>query len=552
MLPDRWFAVVHAGGRPVTAVTGPTIRQELAVGPDPKAPEVEISGDEPAVDEGMRWMVDFAAAEEAGMALRIPLSAQVVAAGVESLFVFGASSATAEASAQRLSEQLDAQHYTDGLEFLRLGTASNNTTTERSGYSADPAHERSFKTESGAVDVAPDPQANAQLVGRALGLPTDEIANVLGSVNSSSDSHELDLRSMNAALWQSTWGYFLSNMVGMDGTGLTPEILAWVREHFIAAVRAGGPLPPVRCGKQPYGILPVTSLDLWKPRAGEEAAHARDQWLRDFLVRLRDNVWRPRLNDVARLGRRTNPPDPDADLSDVMRTDGLSYGYDARTMFGRHYQEHLRAFLGQSLQAAGFNQINDALTAGILQRLGFAWRSRLSRASYAGTAWRVSAPLVQAGEISRWRKLEPNYIAELLAVPDIATLVAKQPAAGTSLLQALLRHSMLLEYAHATAAIAGTQPGANPAQLLRDRELVDLVNGEPLSVTWKRLLGTNVAGITGARTIREHLQAVTTFNTPQLSSLGAFRDALAHLQTLDSESLQYLMQGTIDLASYRL
>jgi hypothetical protein len=55
LLPDRWFAIVHSEGRAVTAVTGPPIRQALAVGPDPKAPEVDVPGDESAVDEGMRW-----------------------------------------------------------------------------------------------------------------------------------------------------------------------------------------------------------------------------------------------------------------------------------------------------------------------------------------------------------------------------------------------------------------------------------------------------------------------------------------------------------------
>ena len=89
-------------------------------------------------------------------------------------------------------------------------------------------------------------------------------------------------------------------MIGMEGTGLTPETLAWAREHFIAHVRSGGPFPPLRCGRQPYGVLPVTSLDLWRPPAGEETANAPDQWLRNFLVSLRDNVWRPRLGDVAR------------------------------------------------------------------------------------------------------------------------------------------------------------------------------------------------------------------------------------------------------------
>src|SRR6185503_16811682 len=142
-----------------------------------------------------------------------------------------------------------------------------------------------------------------------------------------------------------------------------------------------------------------------------------------------------------RLGQRTSPPDPDADLADVMRTDAMSNGYSARALFGRHYLEHLREFIGQNLQNAGFNTIQDALAGGILQRLGFPWRPRLAHSTYADTFWRVVTPLIQAGEVSRWRKLEPNYIGSMLADSSIATLVGAQPSHGTSLLQALLRHS---------------------------------------------------------------------------------------------------------------
>ena len=79
-----------------------------------------------------------------------------------------------------MGEQLDAQHYTDGLEFLRFGTPSNNTSAERSGYGAeDTGHERSFATESGAVAVQPGEQSNARRLGTALGLPGSDIAPVL-------------------------------------------------------------------------------------------------------------------------------------------------------------------------------------------------------------------------------------------------------------------------------------------------------------------------------------------------------------------------------------
>ena len=172
----------------------------------------EIPGDQAAVDAGMRWMVDFDEAEAAGMGLRIPLSAANLAGGIESLIVLGAAAgATANEGAKQLGEQLDAQHYTDGLEFLRFGTPSNNTSAERSGYGAeDTGHERSFATESGAVEVTLDAQSNAQRLGTALGLPGADIAPVLASVGGGSDRHEVDLRSMNTALWQATWGYFLT------------------------------------------------------------------------------------------------------------------------------------------------------------------------------------------------------------------------------------------------------------------------------------------------------------------------------------------------------
>jgi hypothetical protein len=555
LLPIRWIAVVQGAGRVIAAGGGRDIRPDLAVGPDPQvdaqnAPE--IPGDEAAVDAGMRWMVDFEEAEAAGMGLRIALTAANLAGPIESLIVLGVNFATANEGAKQLAEQLDAQHYTDGLEFLRFGTPSNNTSAERSGYGAEDAgHERSFATQSGVVDLTLDEQANSQRLGAALGLPNADIAPVLASVAGGGDRHEVDQRSMNTALWQTTWGYFLTNMIGMEGTGLTPETLAWAREHFIAHVRSGAPFPPLRCGRQPYGVLPVTSLDFWRPDAGEETANAPDLWLKAFLISLRDNVWRPRLSEVARLGLR-NPPNPDADLADVMRTDALSNSYSARSLFGRHYLEHLREFIGQNLELAGFTAVQDAVTGGILQRLGFPWRSRLSHATYGDASGPVSAPLIQSGEVSRWRKLEPNYIAALLADSSIATLVASQPGEGTSLLQAMLRHSMLLEYASATAAIAGTEAGEGLAALLRDPELIDLVNGEPLSTTWKRLLDRKVAGITGTKTIREHLDSLQTFNAPEVAALGAFRNSLEHLQGLDSEALQFLMQGTIDLASYRL
>ncbi|HEX2309925.1 MAG TPA: hypothetical protein VHH91_04350, partial [Vicinamibacterales bacterium] len=476
-----------------------------------------------------------------------------LANGIDSLFVLGVGAAAQPAEISReLMRLLDAHHYTDGLEFLRAGTPTNNMAEGRAGYStADPGHQRTFALDA-AIDIeglAAD--ANARRLGAALGLPGGEIPHVLGRVGNAPDSHDRDLRAMNTALWQATWGYYLTNLIGFEGTPLTPEIVAWARDHFVTHVRSGGPFAPIRCGKQPYGVLPVTSLDLWRPPAGEDAAFANDAFLKGFLIRVRDNIWRGRLTtEVARLGRRQ--ADPDADLADVMRTEAVSSNYSARTMMGRHYFQHLRAFLGEDLVATGFIGAQDALAAGILQRLGFTWRPRLARGTYADLSFRITAPLVQSGEISRWRPLEPNYIAALLSERRIDVLVAAARTDGTSLLHALLRHAMLLEYANAAASIAGSRDGASAPALLKDHELVDMVTGAPPTETWKRQLDVVVPAVTGERTIREFLESLTTFDTTHVKALGEFRASLAHLQSRDSETLQYLLQGTLDLAAHRL
>ena len=572
LLPDRWIAVVHSAGQVALSVTGKDITRPLAVGPDPQAPapdpqtEAAIrAGDRLAVDPGMAWMIDFKTAEAAGMALRITIPAATLAAGLDSLVVFGvASSLGVTATSAQLADLLDAHHYTDGLEFLRFGTPTNNSDDRRAGYdSADPGHARSFASE---VTADPAHAPNATRVGTALGLPVARIAPTLGRIGQAGQDHDLDMRSMNTALWQVGWGYFLTNMMGAE-TGLTTASVDWARSHFLSYVRSGGPFPVLRCGPQPYGILPVTSLDLWAPGA-HEAVAPQEAWLQGLLLNLRDKVWRPIAGGVARVGLRQAPADPDADLADVMRTDAVSHRLITRSVLGRHYLEHLYA-----LSAQDFSEIaraQDAVSVKMLQLLDLpsqpAQLPHLAHAFLAVGTWPVTAPLVQPGEISPWQMLQPDYIGALLAAPSIDALIDARPdpaatSDATGLLQVLLRHAMLREIATAAARIAASVPGNDLTRLLRDLELVDLVDVPPVDHTvqtppptlhWKRQLELKVPAVTGGSTIGQFLAGLTSFTAPSVAALGEFRASLAHLRGLDSEMLQYLMLGTLDLSAHRL
>jgi hypothetical protein len=554
LMPDRWVAVVHSGGSVAATVTGRDIQRPLAVGPDPLAPAPDadteaaiVRGDQLAIDPGMKWMTDFDEAERTGMALRIPVSAAIMTAGIESLVVFGVvRSLTVAETAAQLANLLDAHLYTDGLAFVRPGAATNNTEDRRAGYSSDDAgHERSFALEVKDTPVLDD--NNALRVGTALGLIFERILPTFGRVERGLDRDDRNQRSMNAALWQVGWGYFLSNMIGTEA-GLTPADLEWARRHFVDHVRSLGPFPTLRCGAQPYGILPVTSLDLWQPGANDGPV-AQDAWLKGMLQSLRENVWRPAASSVARIGNRQDPPDPDADLNDVMRTDAISSAYRTRSAFGMHFLQHLYRFVGSGVADS------DPAQAALLQALGVTWRPRLSRVRHAGWRRTVIAPLVQSGEVSPWAKLEPNYIEALLGERSIEQLILARPDPNDtsytiSLLQTLLRHALLREIAYAAARLQSDETGADLAAALRDVELVDLVTGAQPTLHWRRQLDQRLAA-TGGQTIREFLESQASFTVPSLAAFGEFRASLAHLTDLDSEALSHLMRGTLDLSAHR-
>ncbi len=458
LLPARWTAVALARGALLGHASGKDIVHPLAVGPAPQAALTPVDATEPALDAAMRWMIDFEAAEAAGMALRLPLDAAVAAAGIDALLVFGCSAATPQQGATQLAQLLDAHQATDGLEFLRPGVPTNNTAEMRSAHGApDAAGEAARAALAAAVATAADADSNAHRLAAALGLAPAALAAGIAAAPGAALRHATDQRAMAVALWPAAWGYYLQSMAGLVGTGLTPERIAWAREHFAAHLHALGAFAALRCGAQPYGVLPVTLLDDWQPPAGAEAEHAPDLWLKGFLQKLRNNVWRPRIFNVPRIGRSA---DPERELADLMRSDALSTGYSARPLLGRHYTAapaHVRRRepRGQRLQQHP-SRGDDRRPSAAATAAAAPDRRRVRRPT-----WKISGPLVQAGEVSPEQPLVPNYIGALRAATSLDALIQTNASGGAagSLLHALLRHALLLAYAGAAAALVQSAGG---------------------------------------------------------------------------------------------
>jgi len=543
-LPTRWIVTAYGGGGVLAVVTGRDIVDDLAVGPDPDDALAPTDADPSAlgIDEGMRWMVDFDRAEALGMAVRLPLAGPLETAAVDVLVVAGVAETGSDDAgrdgSERLAALLDAHHHTDGLAFVAPGTPTNNSGEQRAGFvSRDLRGEQSFAVEWPHPAPQIGPLTDAARLGAAVGFTAEQSTATLGRIAGAADGDEPVAAALQAALWPSTWGYYLSQFarrVDADGRD-------WARDHARQHVRPAGPLPTLRCGRQPYGVLPVTSLAGW---AGAGPDAARLGRLRQLLAALRDQVWRPALIDVARIGRT----DPAADLVDVLRGEAASNGYAVRRALGPHYLRHLRQFLGEDLDAIGFLTRLQQLTAGVPARVGLGGALSLGEFVYEGQYYPIGVPLVRPGDGAADGSLA--YIGELLAA-DPDALAGPVPDAAVPLLHALLRHALLREHAEAAARLLAG-PGRTAGQLIADAELVDLVPDPNPTTTWDWQRSQPVPGTDPPRTVRDHLGAITDFSAPEVRRLGELRDAMAQLGTVDPDVLERLLPPVLDAAAYRL
>lgn len=266
-LPERWVAVGYRSGERIFQVEGATIPHKLPVGPEPGYAERVRGSDKAPIDKGMAWMVDFDEAVKVGMGLSVYLPKS--APNVDQLIVYGVRTSVSSeewslevgaAGARRMEALLNAHHYTDGLAFVPQGTPTNQTEEARLTGLDDREHKQSWGVERGGALVSPGDGSDGDRLSRALGVPASTFAHILhaGGVEGK------EAGAMNGALWPATWGYFLAHL--MAGT-MSDEGLKQARAFFVNNVRGRGPLPAIRVGEQPYGLLPATSLDRFESTA---------------------------------------------------------------------------------------------------------------------------------------------------------------------------------------------------------------------------------------------------------------------------------------------
>ncbi len=255
LLPDSFVAVartgdvVHVGeGRPVSV-------DHLGLGTPDGDPADRLEAMARSLDEltgsedgsATAWLRSFEVAADAGMALTVPLPPGTE--HVDSLVVLGVRAGRdPDEESAGVTAALRAHDGDAG--FLRVGDATNNTEAGRSAWSRPDVEPMAGTGEP----VDPPPASAADRLAAALGDPGNPLAHWPGA----DDPSESWACAMATALWPVTWGTFLERSV-RPGV-LDAEHVDAVRRHHASTVRGRGPLPVVRVGNQPYGVLPVTDL----------------------------------------------------------------------------------------------------------------------------------------------------------------------------------------------------------------------------------------------------------------------------------------------------
>ena len=318
ILPERLVLLGYNNGVKTLDVLGSAIPSDLTIGPDPDAAEadqIHIEDGELVVPEPLRWMVDFEEALAKGMAFRVNLTADQIRRGFDQLFVVGINISSDLENSQKKLESLLTHHQASrkGLTIVRQGTPTNNTEADPSGYTwvenPDTSFDHFFGTETTDDSTDWHLKRDGRWLANFLGV---DPAILKDSVNYFAQD-QAQARAMNLALWPATLGYFMDRMMAPVFADNTIE---QTRDFFTRFISGRGPIPAIRVGKQPYGILPATAfsrMNWLKRQLGVDNVASAAGTGFNFLARLHavlmkiDEEWTTLSQQAAFVGKAGDP-----------------------------------------------------------------------------------------------------------------------------------------------------------------------------------------------------------------------------------------------------
>jgi hypothetical protein len=575
VMPDR-FVVRLYGPDGARDVTGALIPDDLPLGPDPLQADGGFNRDETTgrldLDPALRWLVDFDAAVDVGMALRIPLQPRETA-GLRRVLVLGLRlSASPNDNTAAVERLVQAQRYSQGMSVVAQGSPTNNTDAAQSGLTT-PAESID---ESLAVELDPaalPPQsdyfkkADGQRLAEALGLSLDVVRTLPGAAT----MDVADALAMNRALWSGTLGDFAHDLLSPL---LSAATVSKLRLFFGAYVAGRGALPAVRVGSQPYGVLVTSALSRWSWRqdeTGEDVAFWNG--LLAQLQRLR-GAWNALVPRVAFVG---DGGDPFATLLSVIGLQASSVEYYARKAISRDYLANYTRLRGspQAVATDLWEQAQSAITPDLVSvGLDTSAPYRLRELIFWREHDQLPGPVIDDDPrvpFAEDRTIRPfdgtrNYLDwfRTASSDDIRNQVFKdaggQPVmAPNTLLYRLLRESFLAELGRGARGLVTSLDPAIFAQLEAEPVIANVGSARTFSTDDVLNVDASRLGATTQRvSVADHLigsarlAATGVAPPPEAAGLADIDDGLGLLARRSTAQLERLLAEHVDLCSFRL
>ncbi|WP_456866188.1 hypothetical protein [Galbibacter sp. BG1] len=603
VLPDRFVITgyntnSHSNDDISFQEIGNIIPSPLIMGPDPSLNEREQLKQKKGdliVNKDIQWMVNFDQAVKKGMGFKINLTDRQMERGFDRIVVLGLKLDPDASNSTSTMETLFKNHERSkkGLAILPQGTPTNNTDNQDSGYSyfedADVSYDHLKKDKQFEPESDWMLKKDGQWLAEWLGLDQDTFQRTYNA----DLTDQTEAKAMNTALFPATLGYMMESLMSnvfndQDVGGQHVEKTRWFLNNFVSG---RGPIPALKIGRQPYGILPTTKWNdmRWipeeNPRTDEtpstdEIPHPEGiPWEKDneiFIYKLYktlkqiDKDWQPLMEDVAYVGKEGGSSlDAHQLLLDIIGLTPNSIEYYQR------YAESESAIINR-LRLMGFpSQLMARITEypndGMNLLKGFNPLLKdipeILKKFFLQSENKLFKALIDDKDLSETEPIRSyttdgeNYIKWLIkAAKNSHNTLREQKGfidveVPSTLLYLMLKHALDIGYINTSLDLnlqAGILDSAKYKRAKMDHEFLhEKTEPEKTESRWRYLYEKNPT-ITGDDSTLGDFIGTKIDTELSKSYLKRQLDALKHLENVPTARLERALTEHIDLCTYRL
>jgi hypothetical protein len=537
--------------------------------------EAAPSAQEMPVTSAMKWMIDYAIAEDTGMAITITdehdlPSGQSLAQGLDRLLVIGVDwTVSPDEGSQHLAALLESHLYTRGLTFVANGTPTNNTSEAQVAALAE--RDIAAALDPSMADPGPLLSGRAdEVIGSALALPqATHLA--LGATPGGNDRSIRTAGLMAQMLWSAVPGVFLDR--GFE-SHLSDRAIGLLRDHVARYVRPGGPMPTLRVARQPYGLLPVVASARFVPDLPDGVEF---NLLRVLNV-LRKFQWESGIPELPFMGRRRADGSVlvDEDLREILGMTSTAAAAQFRRLFDHDMDENAMpdklSKPMRQLQASLWTILYELNTG----RAGsYTWpvilankMPSLAKKFIEPTSYPLPVPFVQEGSVAVGVPWKENYLQAIAAATRAGRAGRSELEGrcdGASLLESLAAQAALNELARVHSDVVHMALGSDLGTLHRrtiafatlpGTDNTPVPEGALRVETYASLAQVVIPTLTGTEPIdefiRSQLQTSAFLEQPQNWPLKQFLASLDELAGRPPEEADRSFRSVLDGVSYRL